>query len=203
MYRRFANRPIPVARSSSGAHRAGRRIAEPFGANGCFAFPHFISLRAGRPSTSFSQRLGAEDDDLRGVLELGPVVARPIRPVQACQEFFLVEQLGRPVPFGQAAATRMADNSRKPSQRKFARRHPEASRAAVSFRLAAPSQSKQNGMHRGQRDGSTCVKLLAEVSQLIESGTTRAIPTFFVSHEIGKHDATMRPDRNMRDPVFI
>ena len=144
MDRRLAHRPIPVARSSSGAHRAGRRIAKPFGANGCFAFPHFISLRAGRPSV-FSQRLGAEDDSLRGILELGPTIARPIRPVQARQEFFLFEQLGRPVPFGRAAATRMADNSRKPSQRRLARRHSEASRAAVSFRLAEPSEPNKMG----------------------------------------------------------
>ena len=48
VYRRHAHCPIPVARSSSGAHRAGRRIAEPFGANGRFTFPHLISLGADR-----------------------------------------------------------------------------------------------------------------------------------------------------------
>ena len=50
MDRRLAHCPVPVARSSSGAHRAGRRNAEPFGANGRFTCPHPISLSAGRPS---------------------------------------------------------------------------------------------------------------------------------------------------------
>ena len=91
VYRRHAHCPIPVARSSSGAHRAGRRIAEPFGANGCFTFPNSISLRASRPSISFSQRLGAEGNDLRGFLKLESVIARPpIQPKPA--KIFLAKQ---------------------------------------------------------------------------------------------------------------
>ena len=107
-------------------------------------FPGVHPMLFGRTGCRWSK---AEADALRGVLELGPAVARPIRPVQARREFFLVGQSGRPVPFGRAAAARMAGNSRKPSQRKFARRHPEAGRAAASFRLAAPFQSIQNGTH--------------------------------------------------------
>ena len=55
MDRRLAHRPIPVARRSSGAHRAGRRIANPFGANGRFILPHSISLSAGRPFVFFAK----------------------------------------------------------------------------------------------------------------------------------------------------
>ena len=62
-------------------------------------------------------------------------------------EYFPFEQSGHPVPFGRSAATRAAANLRKPSRRRLARRHPEASRAAASFRLAEPSKSKQNGMY--------------------------------------------------------
>ena len=64
-----------------------------------------------------------------GVLEFGPVVARPVRPVQARQEFFLVDQSGRSVPFGRAAETRTAASLRKPSQRRLARQHLKAVRA--------------------------------------------------------------------------
>ena len=45
----------------------------------------------------FSQRLGAEDDSLRGVLELGPTIGRLIRPVQARQNIFCSSNRG--VPF--------------------------------------------------------------------------------------------------------
>ena len=55
MGRRLAHRPIPVARRSSGAHRARRRIANPFGANGRFILPDSISLSAGRPSVFFAK----------------------------------------------------------------------------------------------------------------------------------------------------
>ena len=55
MGRRLAHRPIPVARRSSGAHRARRSIANPFGANGRFILPHSISLSAGRPSVFFAK----------------------------------------------------------------------------------------------------------------------------------------------------
>ena len=40
-----------------------------------------------------------------GVLEFGPVVARPIRTVQARQEFFLIEQSGRPIFWADRSAT--------------------------------------------------------------------------------------------------
>ena len=62
-----------------------------------------------------------------GVLEFGPVVARPIRTVQARQEFFLIEQSGRPI-FGQTTA-RQSLQSRNSAQQLILTQHLKAVKA--------------------------------------------------------------------------
>ncbi len=71
---------------------------------------------------------------------LGPAAARPINPVQARREFFLVEQSGRSIPSGQAAAALQSLQSMISGLGLFSKQHLTASKAlAHTFdqRLAA------------------------------------------------------------------
>ena len=108
-----------------------------------------MRLRARRPSIFCKDP--ARNETAFGFPKPEPVIARPPIQSEPAKNFYLGQAIGASHSIEPRGCNRNGRQLPKPSQRKFARRHPEAGRAAVRFQLAAPSQSKENGMHPTMR----------------------------------------------------